>query len=229
MDDEASWRDAFPLQSAAKACDALLQAWSELVAVRDSAFNATMKEPGLTKRLKMHVQNHVSRERGLLGMWAAEDVIGEVDPGTGELVEERRTDIVYGWNDDAQDFELVFEFKRLGKLKRYRKEYLGKNGLLRFVTDIYGRGQAIAAMVGVLLEAKEEVVPGLRLALADAVFANPLRLVHAGHGKTFIEPSSLFVQAEFDTQHERDPALAPPHGHITVAHFFLSFEGDAPG
>ena len=47
-------------------------------------------------------------------MWAAEDIIGEIDPATRVLAEERRTDIVYGWNDDYQDLKLVFEFKRLG-------------------------------------------------------------------------------------------------------------------
>jgi hypothetical protein len=31
-------------------------------------------------------------------MWSAEDVIGDIDPSTGALVQERRTDIVYPTN-----------------------------------------------------------------------------------------------------------------------------------
>lgn len=38
------------------------------------------------------------------------------------------------------------------------------------------------------------------------------------------QPSTLFTQALFDTEHDRDPSLAPPHGYIQVAHIFVSFE-----
>ena len=46
-------------------------------------FNPKTKEDALTKRLKVYVENYVARERGLLGMWAAEDIIGDMDPVTG--------------------------------------------------------------------------------------------------------------------------------------------------
>ena len=36
-----------------------------------------------------------------------------LDPATGTMIEERRTDIVYGWNNDTESMKLVFEFKRL--------------------------------------------------------------------------------------------------------------------
>ena len=45
-------------------------------------------------------------------MWAAENVINRVDFETGTILEERRTDIVYGWNDQTQGYQLVLEFKR---------------------------------------------------------------------------------------------------------------------
>ena len=111
----ADWRAAFPIQAAAEAVAALCQAWSELADKPRADFNPKVREPALTKRLKIYIENYTARQRGLLGMWAAEDIIGEIDPETGALVEERRTDIVYGWNDNAQDLKLVFEFKRLGK------------------------------------------------------------------------------------------------------------------
>jgi hypothetical protein len=188
-----------------------------------SDFNPKTNETALTKRLKVYVENYTARQRGLLGMWAAEDIIGEIDPVTGEMIEERRTDIVYGWNDEAQDLKLVFEFKRLGKQKRHRDHYLRENGLARFVTGIYSRRQAVAAMVGVLLDPECDVVPPIRKTLADKDLADELKLRPAADGTPFTQPSLLFEAANFDTEHERDPALAPTHGHIRVAHIFLPF------
>ena len=219
----SDWRAAFPIQSAAEAAEALGQAWSELTAEPRPDFNQKTKEPALTKRLKVYLENHVARQRGLLGMWAAEDVIGEIDPATGKLVEERRTDIVYGWNNKKQDFKLVFEFKRIGRQKKYRNHYLGDQGLGRFVTGIYSRRQAVAAMVGVLLDSEADVVPPIRKALTDPDLAVELRLRPTADGKPFARPSSLFSRADFDTEHERDLGLAPTHGCILVSHFFFPF------
>jgi hypothetical protein len=171
----------------------------------------------------MYIENHTARERGLLGMWAAEDIIGDIDPNTGDLIEERRTDIAYGWNDDARDLKLVFEFKRLGRQKSSRDRYLGDQGLQRFVTGIYSRRQAVAAMVGVLLDPEPEVVPLIRKALENAALATALRLRQTLTGEPFARPSALFAAADFDTEHERDPALALTHGTICVAHFFVTF------
>lgn len=219
----ADWLAAFPIQPATEAVEALRQAWSELSDRPRPNFNPKTKEPALTKRLKVYIENYTARQRGLLGMWAAEDIIGDIDPATGALVEERRTDIVYGWNDEVQDLKLVFEFKRLGKQKRHRDHYLHENGLGRFVTGIYSRRQAIAAMVGVLLYPEPEVVPPIRKALGNKSLATALRLRPAPDGAPFAQPSLLFTAADFDTEHDRDPALAPTHGLIRVAHFFLSF------
>lgn len=218
-----SWLSAFPIQPATAAVEALRQGWMELAARPLPDFNSKTKEDALTKRLKIYVENHVALERGLLGMWAAEDIFGEVDPNTGKMIEERRTDIVYGWNDSTQDIKLVFEFKRLGRQKRHRDHYLNDKGLGRFVTGLYSRKQAVAAMVGVLLDPEIEVVPPIRAALEDASLAKVLRLRKTPAGLPCIEPSALFAHANFDTVHERDPALAPTHGAICVSHFFFAF------
>lgn len=223
MTAHAEWLAAFPIQPATEAVEALRQAWSELAARPRPDFNPMTKEAALTKRLKVYIENYTSRERGLLGMWAAEDVIGDIDPDTGVLVEERRTDIIYGWNDEVQDLKLVFEFKRLGRQKSHRDHYLWDQGLGRFVTGIYSRRQAVAAMVGVLLDPEAEVVPLIRKALENKNSAIILRLRPTAEGKPFAKPSVLFASAEFDTEHERHPALAPMHGCIRVSHFFLPF------
>jgi hypothetical protein len=219
----ADWLSAFPLQPATEAVEALRQGWSELAARPLPDFNPKTKEAALTKRLKVYVENHVARERGLLGMWAAEDIIGDIDPATGAMIEERRTDIVYGWNNETQAMQLVFEFKRLGRQKKHRDHYLRDQGLGRFVTGIYSRKQAVAAMVGVLLDPEPEIVPHIRAALGDAALATLLRLKPTAAGEPYARPSSLFTAADFDTEHEREPALAPSHGSIRVSHFFFSF------
>lgn len=219
----ADWFTAFPIQPATEAVEALRQAWTELAAVERADFNPKTKEGALTKRLKIYVENYTARERGLLGMWAAEDIIGDIDPATGELIEERRTDIVYGWNDDVRAMKLVFEFKRLGRQKKHRDHYLKDQGLGRFVTGIYSRQQAVAAMVGVLLDPEAEVVPPIRKALENSALATMLQLRATAAGQPFAKPSTMFTTADFDTEHDRDPALAPTHGTIRVSHFFLAF------
>ncbi|MXW19491.1 MAG: Fis family transcriptional regulator [Gammaproteobacteria bacterium] len=222
MNAPAEWLAAFPIQPATKAVQAICQAWSELSAQPRPEFNPETREPALTKRLKIFIENRTARNLGLLGLWAAEDIIGEVDPATGALIEERRTDIVYGWNDEKHELKLVFEFKRLGRHKRYRDQYLGTDGMARFVTGIYSRRQAVAAMVGVLLDPEPEVVPAIKAALADDKFIASLRL--RMHGCTpFVQPSRLFADANFDTEHEREYGDASANHQIWIAHIFLSF------
>lgn len=217
------WLTAFPIQPASAAVDALIEGWTELSAHELPHFNHKTKEAALTKTLKIYLENHVAPRHGLLGMWSAEDVIGDVDPATGERVEERRTDIVYGWNDATQGIKLVFEFKRLGRQKKHRDRYLRDEGLGRFVTGIYSRKQAVAAMVGVLLDPEPEVVPPIRDALNNTVLRTTLRLIPDATGQPISKPSTLFSAADFDTEHIRDAALAPTHGSIRVSHFFFPF------
>ena len=223
MDTATDWLNAFPLHSAIDASEAILRGWNDLASMPHSKFNRRTHEPALTKQLKVYIENYIAYEHGLLGMWAAEDIIGDIDPQTGELVEERRTDIVYGWNNNSYKFELVFEFKRLRKGKPDRNQYLGKNGLARFVTGLYSRHQAIAAMVGVLLAPEISIVPAIRKSLGDPTVATALRLRNDPSGMPYSDPSTLFPKAVFDTEHDRDPTLAPPHGYIRVAHFFVTF------
>ena len=217
-----AWRAAFPIKPATGAVDAICQAWAELSAWPRPEFNPRTKEPALTKRLKIYVESHTARDHGLLGMWAAEDIIGTIVPETGKLDEERRTDIVYGWNDDSQQLKLVFEFKRLGKGSRYRSRYLGEDGLARFVTGIYGRGQPVAAMVGILLDPEPDVVPPIRRALTHArrVAQLNLRMVD---GRPWVRPSRLFRVADFDTEHDRETEDEDAEDPIAIAHIFLAF------
>jgi hypothetical protein len=186
-------------------------------------FNPRKREPELTRVLKAHVEQVTARQRGLLGMWATEGVINRIDQKTGELVEERRTDIVYGWNNEQTGIQLVFEFKKLTPSARDRARYLGNDGLGRFVTGIYSRHQAVAAMVGILTDPIDEVVPLILKALNMPPVTTTLRLRTNPAGSAYDRPSMLFTTACFDTEHDRDSDLAPSHGTIRVAHFFLVF------
>lgn len=218
-----AWLAAFPIRPASEAVDALRESWRILAERPRAHFHPGMKEPALTKALKAYVENVTARESGLLGMWAAEGVLHDIDMETAKLTQERRTDIVYGWNDDTRRIELVFEFKKVGRLKSHRTHYLREKGLGRFVTGIYSRRQAVAAMVGILIDPENEVLPPLRDALTDLSLAAELKIQRTAAGGTYEQPSILFPTADFDTEHERDPDLAPSHGTIRVAHFFWAF------
>ena len=68
--------------------------------------------------------------------WTARRSAGlsaRIDLETAELKQERRTDIVSGWNDATTCIQLVFEFKKVNRSARSRQQYLGENGLPRFV------------------------------------------------------------------------------------------------
>jgi hypothetical protein len=224
---EQGWLPAFPLRPATDAVDALCESWRVLAATYRLHFHPRIAEPGLTRVLKAHVENVTARERGLLGMWSAESVINRVNFETGELVEERRTDIVYGWNDAKIGIQLIFEFKKLNRHKSSRTNYFGQNGLLRFVSGIYGQRQAVAAMVGILVDPFERCVPPLREALTDVTLAAPLRLRPTSRGYPYNRPSRIFPHvADFDTEHNRPTDVTDEVVH--VAHLFLSFGYFAP-
>jgi hypothetical protein len=221
---EMDWLEAFPIRPATEAVEALCESWHFLTRVPRPGFHAGKREPELTRALKAHVECVTARNRGLLGMWATEAVINEIDLETAELKEERRTDIVYGWNDATAGIQLVFEFKKVNRHTRSRQQYLGANGLGRFVTGIYSCRQPVAAMVGVLTDPEEMVVPALLKALSNKATASALKLRARASGAAYDRPSLLFPAADFDTEHDRPRELAPSHGSIRVAHIFLAFK-----
>lgn len=227
MTEMDTWSPAFPIRPASKAMSkavkALCESWRVLSAEKRPHFHSGIIEPRLTRALKAHVERVTSRDYGLLGMWATEAVQNEMNFHTGKLIEERRTDIVYGWNNEEVGIQLVFEFKKLSRSARSRNLYLGEDGLGRFVSGIYGRGQQVAVMVGILNDLESRIVPPLLCALANSEIINSLRIKPTSDGHSFSQPSLLFQEANFDTEHERNADLAPNHGTIRVAHIFLAF------
>ena len=216
-----SWPTAFPIPRAAEAVTALCESWRIMADVWRPSFHPGTREPNLTRVLKDHVERVTARKRGVLGMWAAETVQNETDVHTGELIDERRLDIVYGWNDDKVGMQLVFEFKKLGRLANSQRQYLGEDGLGRFVSGIYGRGQPVAVMVGILIDPEDQVVPKLIGTLSNMIATLRIRL--RDDGRVIEQPSRLFQEAKFDTEHERDIKILPSQNTIHVAHIFLEF------
>lgn len=223
-----SWRTAFPVADVERAVDVLIEAWTTLAAKKTKHFCHTTPEPILTRALKTYIADVVAPRRGVLGMWAAEGVINQINSKTLKIVEERRNDIVYGWNNTSVDIQIVFEFKKLNRLARSRAEYLDNEGLGRFVDGIYARKQAIAAMVGIVVEAADSMVSSILTDLAEPSRQVSLRLESHKNGAVYVRPSEVFPRAaEFDTVHRRPAGKAPAHGTILVSHIFLSFGYDA--
>lgn len=220
---QGAWAPAFPIGTASDAVEAVCESWAILSSRARPDFHRKSKEPHLTKVLKTHVEQVTAPRHGLIGMWAAENVINRVDFKTGAILEERRTDIVYGWNDHAKGYQLVMEFKKLGKTPSSRKHYLGDNGIGRFVSGMYAQGQPVAAMIGLLIDDKVQVVPKLCKEIASPSQISALRLQKNGKGGFVDTPSHLSPSATFDTSHTRPAPAGPPSGTIRVAHLFLEF------
>lgn len=218
------WTSAFPLKPADEAVKAVCVAWNFYASKHRAHFNRNTHEPQLTKQLCCYISRVTAPQLGLLGTWAAEAVIGDLDLSSGAITEERRTDIMYGWNDDTarQKMQLVFEFKRLRATKSDRDHYLGERGLQRFVTGIYSHGEERAFMVGVLLAAPSKVIPPLKAEFAKLLRASALDLISSNPDTPLIQPST-FVQADFDSLHKRLPPQGPAKGRIQVSHMFLEF------
>ncbi len=217
-----AWLKTFPKPQANKAVHALQLAWSELASNYKTDFNRETREPRLTLVLATYLRDVISIRLKLLGHWGAEDVKAKVDFSSGKIIEQIRTDIEYLWNDHTQNLCIVFEFKKLDQKNRSHKHYYGENGLLRFVTGDYSLKQPLAFMAAVVLDDRHSCVTALRQALQHA--STSLCAICQNKGDFLHTPSNLFPGiADFDTEHARDPAKAPPHGTIHVSHMFLEF------
>lgn len=220
----AGWASAFPHKPASDAVIAVCAAWDFYASRHRSHFNRKTHEPQLTKHLCCYISRVVAPQLGLLGTWAAEAVIGDLDLLSGAVTEERRTDILYGWNDDnaQQKMQLVFEFKRLRATKKDRDHYLGEGGLQRFVSGIYSHGEERALMVGIMLDETAKILPPLKAEFASPLRATALDLISSNPSAPLIQPAT-FAQADFDSLHKRLPPKGPAKGSIQVTHMFLQF------
>jgi hypothetical protein len=164
----------------------------------------------------------------MLGHWSAEPVHVQIDPASLTIHSRTRTDIEYTWND-SRNWKIVFEFKKLKKSTGSRKAYLGDEGLGRFVDGPYSHGDALACMVGIVIDEYPLCVDPLERALVhDGSLQAHLKILTTAEGAFLRSPSIVFPSAaKFDTAHSRPADEAPTHGSIHVAHMFFEF-GYAP-
>lgn len=216
---ESDWTAAFPLNQAQDAADVVFDAWRELSSRYLPHFNRQTSEPKLTKIIAARA-TALGADRRVQGAWLPEVVIPVLDETGTKIAEERRTDILYVWNNDHLTIQIIFEFKLLKR--GFATVYIGPKGMDRFVTGAYSKGQPIALMVGMVLNDRLDAVNRISDALRGA--ASKLCMVPQADGTYFSRPSIISPElAEFDTVHTRPAHLAPAHGTITVSHVLLNF------
>ena len=227
MSDRDEWLALFPRTAATQAVDALCVAWNRLADRYKSEFNHKTYEHKLTRRLVFLLRSW-SDELGLMGHWGSEQEVGDIDPDTGQIINPKRTDIQYQWNDSERKLELVFEFKKLSSKSSSRSKY-SRDGISRFVDGHYSKRQPVALMAGILLEPHVDCVPRLIKSLTRPSMKAALSLQQTKHGEATYQPSSLFPDhAEFDTEHMRPAKLGAEYETIRIAHLFLEFGYSPP-
>ncbi|MHB8446811.1 MAG: hypothetical protein ACYC9P_02625 [Rudaea sp.] len=221
-----AWLDAFPLNQAKNAVDALVESWKHFASVSRPGFHHRIPEPRLTRVIRDYTRKVTAPQRRLLGYWGTEGVENVVDYDTAEVLDERRTDISYSWNNASTQIVLIFEFKKLSASSR---AYYLKEGVMRFVSGNYSVKEPIAVMVGIVMARDPKIVEALKRSIQNPRVAGDLRACADGDGRYVLEPSILFPDhATFDTEHLRSEDKAPAHGTIRIGHIFVDFAFDPP-
>lgn len=227
MSDRTSWQRAFRSGDAPTVVRALRAAWDYLVATSPDTFAPGEPEPRLTELLGQHLHD-TKADHKLTGLWTYETRQGAIQRATAKglrMGKRKRTDIQYFSNREDPALELVFEFKKLGHQKSHRDHYVGKEGMLRFVTGEYSLRQPLAVMVGILVTHADDSLPPLTQWL-NGPDAKALLYMETVDGQQARSPSSFFPdESLFDTEHLRSRDKAPAHGTIVISHVFLDFPG----
>lgn len=219
--DADRWKAAFPDDESKLAVDYLVKLWNEVVPLQPSLYAATARENTLTERFYSPLEKQ-SEAAGLSGFWNYERQFVFADETTGQLVKRIRNDIIYQSNKTTTRLELIFEFKKLKASDQSYAAYRGEDGMLRFVTGFYARGQPEALMVGMVTGDVHECARRVKKSIMQQGSRSDLKMLPDSDGTYVLEPSSRFKgSAQYDTQHYRPPPEGPPHGSILLAHVFL--------
>lgn len=219
MTGRTAWQKAFRTGHGPRAVEVLAATWHAMVARVPDSFHPRRKEPELTEMLCFHLEEIRAQHR-LPGRWSNELPQGRLheEQTRAEVRDRKRTDINYFTERDDPATNLTFEFKKLDEHSTSREKYV-KDGMVRFISGEYSKGEPAALMVGILTMHSDDVVPPLLRRLNDADSR-----VLLGMGKLPIaRPSNLFECAHCDTEHLRPAEKAPPHGTIVISHVFLGF------
>ena len=116
---------------------------------------------------------------------------------------------------------LTFEFKKLKDSHASRKAYYGRDGMLRFVQNKYGREQPIGVMVGILNSPLSVCPAKLTQALGKSDIVASLSVIQDATSRVVRNPSAQFAGvAAFDTHHTR---VSGKLIMVILAHLMLPF------
>jgi hypothetical protein len=180
-------------------------------------------EPKITKRFRLWL-NKSKSSHGISGYFTAEDEVGNLDVGTGEVSDAGRTDIAYVSDRIDPPLKIVFEFKKLKPLgKDVRREYCG-GGVARFVQGVYSREDDIAFMVGMVKKQADgpQILVALKRAIQNPDMISLQRNILDAAGQAVTVTGRTFKDCDFETQHARDHLKDCPD--ILLGHFLLFHE-----
>jgi len=211
------WKKLFPPDEFQRVMAFVVSTWSDLAKRNMPNFHLKRPEPRLTKYFKTVLESQKIRS-GILGHFASENVGGDADLESGDLLNEKRTDLQFF--SARTDLSLTMEFKKLRDKNGSRKSYYGFDGMLRFVSSKYAQGLPIGIMIGLVGHDKDEAIQGLLQALGKPAIQSELHMLPDLEGKKVRKPSThLPMPSLFDTEHSR--AALNGSGEIVLCHIFL--------
>lgn len=228
-----AWRQAFPktMDEATRAVSFLAKTWQDVVLAKPKRFHPSERENKHTELFAKYLQINSTANARLTGFWVPEQpdvILQNADSDEPQVVARIRKDISYLSNQHEPRLMLIFEFKKLKNSKSSWNTYCGPEGMGRFVYGNYAAGLPNAVMVGMVIGEAESCVHGLKLSLQSRARREDLRMLTQGDERVILEPSIIFPNiVSFDTEHQRPPDKAPPHGSIMLSHLFLQMPPEA--
>lgn len=221
----SAWLKSFPLNEVQRASEFIRTTWNEIASTKPDSFAPTLRENTITETLASYIQKTALAKGRLTGFWGYEEQssdLAEITKKRLGAVNRIRKDLVYKSNAKKIRLQLTYEFKKIKATNGSCKTYRGKDGMRRFVDGHYAQKMSMAAMVGMVIGGRQEVVDMLRRSLLSPAGLSDLKMVVNSSQRFLDEPSALLPGvAEFDTEHVRSPEKAPEHGTIRLAHMFL--------
>lgn len=204
---DSKWNEAFGRK--ARIDDVLayiLKHWKQLQKNPPADMLAGKSEPTITKYFGLSLRKN-ARAEGITGYFVPENPVADIDEVKKELESRGRTDLTYYSDSIDPPLDFVFEFKKLKSksgAKASRDSYY-KEGALRFVNGIYGKGTEFGFMVALVanISDKAALLKNLQEDLKDSKMEDLLYLVKDEEGNSIVAPATTFSDCHFETLHSR--------------------------
>ncbi len=158
--DASLWADLFP--------DHLIPNILELVVKTWQSFQKPQPldhEVPISRRFREALRRGKDLHELPFTIWAESS---ETDPDTGKEIARIDIRFLHGWKEGVY---FAFECKRLripyrSKLKSNTGEYVGTNGMMRFIAGRYSRGLTSGGMIGYVMDGKlDAAIPAVKKAI----------------------------------------------------------------